>query len=84
MELTYENNAQVLKLQGQNDLKQKTTNILGKLRSAKILSVMLHMLISCLSHEPNNYNGYYKSFFRHAKHAQIKSVMVHTSLFSQK
>lgn len=68
----------LLKLQGQNDLKQKTTNILGKLRRAKIFSVMLHMLISLFSHEPNNYNGYYKSFFRHVKHAQIKSVMVHT------
>ena len=51
----------LLKLQGQKDLKQKTTNILGKLRSAKIFSVMLHMLISCLSHEPNNYNGYCKT-----------------------
>lgn len=73
----------LLKLQGQNDLKQNL-NILGKLRSVKIFSVMLHMLISCLSHEPNNYNSYYKSFFRHVKHAQIKSVIVHTPLFSQK
>lgn len=61
----------LLKLQGQNDLKQKTTNILGKLRRAKIFSVTSHTLISLFSR-------YYESFFRHVKHAQIKSVMVHT------
>lgn len=71
----------LLKLQGQNDFK---TNILGKVRSAKIFSGMLYMLINCLSHKTNKYNSYYKGFFRHVKYAQINSIMVHASLFSQK
>lgn len=39
------------------------------------------MHISCVSYKTNKYNSDYKSFFRHVKYDQLKSVMIYISFF---
>lgn len=76
----------LLKLQGQNDLKKTKTINLRKTKNnqQKYFLVCYICLLVVFHIKPVKYNSYSNSFFRHVKYAQLKSVIVHISLFSQK
>lgn len=71
---------------GQNDLKKNTANLRETKNNQQKYFFWrgIYMHISCVSYKTKKYNSDYKSFFRHVKYDQLKSVMIYISFFPQK